>query len=147
MMYAKYRYKFKYKEVNMENTNKLKFSIDEPTPRPLTVIDIKIDSIQTKNGSESYKLQFRAQDDSTKAEFTISDAWVLDKGNPKVQGMWLNFTNKGQEDEELKIPHWSTVAKVMNYYKIKNIEDFKGTTINAYPDNNSFLVILAYDLK
>jgi len=109
--------------------------------RKLLVKDIAEEHI-VKNDQVSKKVKLITYDEITKQTFYITDAWVQDsKGNIRIQGMWLSNINENE------IIPTCTLAKVMDYYKVKTLGDLINNYIYAYPDKNNYLVILACDLN
>lgn len=112
--------------------------------RKLTVKSIRNDTIKKiDNGQEKLldKIIFETEDPYTQKQFSISDAWVDTANGIKIKGLWLSLQNG-----EAEIQKHSNLAKLLEHYKIETLQDFIGKTVDAYPDEKNFLVLVACNL-
>lgn len=84
------------------------------------------------------KIVLTVVDTATNLEYKVSDAWVEYKSEVIIRALWFFETPDG-------IYANSTLAKAMKFYKIKNLKDFIGLTVNLYPDKNNYLTLIITD--
>jgi hypothetical protein len=102
--------------------------------RKVTVINAEKVEVDVR-GETSEKIRFSVSQPDGKS-FQISDVWTEDnKGNKKIQGLWLSLNHEGN------ISPNSSLAKLMRYYKISDLNELIGKEVNVYPDNDNFLVM------
>jgi hypothetical protein len=112
--------------------------------RKLTIKNVKSESITKIEDGQKKRLDkiiFEAEDPYTKKLFNISDAWVETPTGAQIKGLWLALQNGG-----IEIQKHSTLAKLIEYYRTDTLQDFVGQTVDAYPDNRNFLVLVACTL-
>lgn len=107
--------------------------------RKLKIIDINEKEVSLKSEEIASKVIFKTIEPSTGKHFTISDAWIEGPYNKRVAGIWLSLDN---ED----ISKGSTLAKLLKRYEIDTLGDLIGEELEAFPDENNFLVFTTCDL-
>ena len=119
----------------MTNTNILDLGIGR---LDRTVIVDSVEEIEVPvNESVSKKILFKVSQRDGKS-FNISDTWLIDsKGVKKIQGLWLTLDEKGN------LAANSSIAKLLKYYKVKNLRDIVGKELKTFPDQNNYLVFAA----
>jgi len=124
----------------MNTFNILDTEIGSPE-RKLFVKEIKIDEVTFNDGRTAEKLFLTCLTEDGEREFTISEAWSEKRNEKKVNGLWV------QLDDKKRLVANSTLARMLQYYKVKKISDLKGKTIIGYPDPNGYMVLTTYDIK
>jgi hypothetical protein len=113
--------------------------------RKLIVKSVEIKDI-TKNNKEGIlehqkKINFKVEDPYNKKEFDISDVWIDTPDGIQIKGLWLALQNG-----DTQIQKNSTVARLIEHYKIETLNNFVGKTVDVYPDKQNFLVLVACSL-
>lgn len=120
-------------------SNFLNYKIgDRATIRKVTITSIERRTVSMPEYKESEKICFMVEDSNGK-QFQISDVWVENNGEVKIKGLWFTLNS----DE---ISPTSSLAKLMNHYKIESLGDFEGLEVDTFPDDRDFLVLVACDL-
>ena len=120
----------------------------------MNVLDLKIGTKKRKvkvneirqididvNGKPATKVVFDVIDECTGNEFQISDAWISTNKAFQIKGMWLTLQNDKKE-----ISTASTLAEVLNYYKVDSLKELVSKEVLVYPDPQNFLVLVACEL-
>lgn len=106
--------------------------------RDVTVKDIRLKPVSMPD-KVSEKVEFTVQDENDRT-FTISDCWVEDyRGDKDIKGLWYSTGKNG-------ISPLSALAQLMNYHKVKSLNEFIGKKLAVYPDKNNYLVLTTCEI-
>lgn len=124
---------------NKENMDNLNIKLGTNLTRVLKVTHIYSERIKVKD-TESEKVKLITLDETINKEFEISNVWVQTKAGKRSQGLWLTVVNN-------QISPYSGLGKLLKHYKCTTINDLKDKNVLAYPDEDNFLIILAFDME
>ncbi len=124
---------------NKETMDNLNIKLGTSLKRTLKITHLYSENVKVKN-TESEKVKLIALDETINKEFEISNVWVQTKAGKRSQGLWLTIVN-GQ------ISPYSGLGKLLSYYNCSTVNDLKNKTVSAYPDEDNFLIILAFDME
>jgi len=102
------------------------------------VKDLQLISVLRPEKGLQQKIVFKTVDETTESKYNVSDAWTIYKGNLTIRALWFFEAPDGIYAE-------STLAKAMEFYKVKNLKDFIGKTVQLYPDKNNYLTLVTTD--
>lgn len=118
----------------------LNIGITNNPKRKLVIESVNKKEVNVPSRDHAEKIVFKTVEPTTGKRFDISDAWVRDgNGGKRIAGLWFSLVDGG-------INQSSTLAKVLKYYEAEVLGDLVDREIEAYPDNNNFLVMSGCDM-
>lgn len=108
--------------------------------KKLKIIDIFIETVTFQDGHTGDKVILTCLTEDGEKEFKVSKAWSEKRGKRETQGLWFNLDSEG------KLIKNSTLGRLLEYLNVQKLGDLIGMEVNAYPDENSYLVLTTYDL-
>lgn len=99
----------------------------------------RIDKVQFKERKDpSLKLVLICSHPDREDTIQLSKAKILKGDKVQTNGLWINT------DEDGNISKNSTLAEVLNYFDLENIDGFEDMKVDTEKDEQGYLIIKAY---
>ncbi len=107
--------------------------------KKLQVQGYRIDEVQFKKDKKpSLKLVLICSHPDREDPIQLSKAKILKGDKVQTNGLWVNT------DEDDNISKNSTLAEVLKYFDLDNIDGFEGQEVDTEKDDQGYLIVKAY---